>query len=64
MDYQDKNISALHENSKKLEKRVAELEAKIVFLENTIATVSSDIQNTKQMIGYLRGRGMGSTVHN
>lgn len=64
MDYQDKNISALHENSKKLEKRVAELEAKIVFLENTIATVSSDIQNTKQMIGYLNGRGMGSTVHN
>ena len=64
MDYKDKNISALHENSKKLEKRVAELEAKIVFLENTIATVSSDIQNTKQMIGYLNGRGMGSTVHN
>ncbi len=64
MDYQDKNISALHENSKKLEKRIAELEAKIVFLENTIATVSSDIQNTKQMIGYLNGRGMGSTVHN
>jgi peptidoglycan hydrolase CwlO-like protein len=64
MHYQDKNISALHENSKKLEKRVAELEAKIVFLENTIATVSSDIQNTKQMIGYLNGRGMGSTVHN
>lgn len=64
MDYQDKNISSLHENSKKLEKRITELEAKIAFLENTIATVSSDIQNTKQMIGYLNGRGMGSTVHN
>lgn len=63
MDYQDKNITALHENSKSLATRVALLEEKIKFLENTIAMVNADLVNTKQLIGHLNGRGMGSTVH-
>ena len=63
MDYQDKNINALHQNSKTLAARVEELEKKIKFLENTIITVSGDLANTKQLIGHLNGRGMGSTVH-
>ena len=63
MDYQDKNITALHENSKSLATRVALLEEKLQFIENTIAMVNSDLVNTKQLIGHLNGRGMGSTVH-
>jgi hypothetical protein len=63
MDYQDKNITALHENSKSLATRVALLEEKLKFIENTIAMVNADLVNTKQLIGHLNGRGMGSTVH-
>jgi len=63
MDYQDKNITALHENSKSLATRVALLEEKLKFLENTIAVVNADLVNTKQLFGHLNGRGMGSTVH-
>ena len=64
MDYQDKNITALHENSKSLATRVALLEEKLKFIENTIAMVNADLVNTKQLIGHLNGRGTGSTVHN
>lgn len=63
MDYQDKNIDALHKNSQTLAARVEALDKKIQYLENTILTVSGDLANTKQLIGHLNGRGMGSTVH-
>jgi hypothetical protein len=63
MDYQDRNINALHENSKTIAEKVSVLEQRLTVLENTIATVQADLYNTKQLIGFLNGRGMGSTVH-
>lgn len=63
MDYQDRNINALHENSKTLADTVSILEQRLTALENTIAAVQGDLYNTKQLIGFLNGRGMGSTVH-
>ncbi len=62
MDYQDKNVNALHTNSKMQQDKLVALEAKVTRIEAAIAALQSDIANTKQLIGHVAGRGMGSTV--
>lgn len=62
MDYQDKNIVAIHENSKTHQQRIMVLEEKVTRLENNLAVLQADIANTKQLIGHVMGRGMGSTA--
>jgi len=45
-------------------KTILELQDRISLLEGTLANLSADITNTKQLMGHLAGRGTGSTVHN
>jgi len=62
MNYQDKNIGALHTNSKNQQEKLVELQAKVVRIEAAIAAIQGDLANTKQLIGHVAGRGMGSTT--
>lgn len=62
MDYQDKNINAVHENTKMQQARIITLESKVARLENNLVALQADVANTKQLIGHVMGRGMGSTT--
>ena len=62
MDYKDKNINAVHENTKMQQARIIALESKVTRLENNLASLQADVANTKQLIGHVMGRGMGSTT--
>jgi peptidoglycan hydrolase CwlO-like protein len=62
MDYQDKNITALHTNSKMQQDKLVSLEEKVRRIEAAVAALQGDIANTKQLIGHVAGRGMGSTT--
>lgn len=62
MDYQDKNIAAVHQNTKMQQERIVELEKKVARLENNLAVLQGDVANTKQLIGHVLGRGMGPTT--
>lgn len=62
MDYQDKNIAAVHQNIKMQQERIIQLEQKVTRLENNLAVLQGDVANTKQLIGHVLGRGMGSTT--
>lgn len=62
MDYQDKNIGALHENSKRQQKSIVELQEKVRRLEAAVVALQGDVHNTKQLVGHTLGRGMGSTT--
>lgn len=64
MDYKDKNIQALHENQKMMNPRITELETKMQVMENNMALLHAEIMNLKQLVGFVQGRGTGSTVHN
>ena len=39
------------------------LQERISHLEGNLAETKADIVNTKQLIGHISGRGMGSTVY-
>lgn len=45
-------------------KTILELQDRISHLEGNLVALAADIANTKQLMGHLHGRGMGSTVHN
>ena len=56
------NIKVLVQAMNTQAKENRELKAKVQVLEGTVAQLAADIQNTKQMIGHVMGRGMGSTA--
>lgn len=58
-----RNINTLNENDKRIYLKVSEMEQRLKILEATVAQVSADIANTKQLIGHTLGRGMGSTTN-
>lgn len=55
------NILRLHENQKELSRRITEQDEIITRLQSTIVSLQGDIQNTKQLVAFLQGRGIGST---
>ena len=56
------NIKVLVQSMNTLNKDNRELKIKVQTLEGTVAALAADIANTKQLIGHVMGRGMGSTV--
>lgn len=63
MNYQDKNIQALLANQKMMMERIQTLEKKTTVLENNLTNARVELQNAKQTMAHVSGRGMGSTVH-
>jgi hypothetical protein len=56
------NVLRLHENQKQIMKLLGELQTKITTLEKAHHSLQGDIQNTKQLVAFVQGQGIGSTV--
>ena len=56
------NIKVLVQAMNTQAKENRELKAKVQVLEGSVAALAADIANTKQLMGHLMGRGMGSTA--
>ena len=56
------NIKVLVQSMNTLNTDNKELKMKVQVLEAGVAALTADIANTKQLMGHLMGRGMGSTA--
>lgn len=56
------NIKVLVQAMDTQAKESRELKLKVQTLEGNVAALIADIANTKQLIGHVLGRGMGSTA--
>lgn len=61
---EQKNFEIIRNTLNAQAKGILELQQRISSLEGNLAAVRADVSNSKQLMGHLAGRGMGSTVHN
>ena len=63
LDAAKKNFEIIRNVMNSQAKTILELQNRVSQLEGNLAALAADIGNTKQLMGHLNGRGMGSTVH-
>ena len=57
-----KNITALVAQNQMQQEEINALRVRLNLMENNLQTLRAELQNTKQLMGHLSGRGMGSTA--
>jgi len=58
----EKNLKRLHESMAKMQEQLTAQAQQITMLENNLAMLAQDVANTKQLFGFVHGRGLGPTA--